>query len=85
MISETSRLIEAADDLTEIKAEIEALMDRATRTLGAVSSVDGARMIRERAMTYWVNHIENTLDGRACMVSMTDTIDELIGMADGGE
>jgi hypothetical protein len=73
--------IEVADELTEIKMEIEALLERAEEALR------GTGMIARRAQAYWLGHLADCLDGRGCMATMADTIRELTDGDDdaGGE
>lgn len=61
---------EAIDRLNEIKNEIESLV------LEAKSILRGTPVYR-RAEAYWIPNILESLDGRATMVSMQDTINEL--------
>lgn len=66
---------EALERLTEIRDEIESLISEAKEIIRTAAGRQS--LIDTRANAYWIPNIEGSLEGRATMVSMQDTIEEL--------
>jgi hypothetical protein len=75
-------LAEAADEMAEIKMEMEALIDRAEAVLRGLPSEH--QIIARRAEAYWIGHIKGFLteEHRSC-TSILDTIREITAAAEG--
>lgn len=76
-------LAEAADQMAEIRQEMEALIDRAGAVLRGLPPEH--QIIARRAEAYWMGHIKGFLTEEDCScTSIVDTIAELTEAAEGG-
>jgi hypothetical protein len=64
------------NELNYVKGKMEELLDHARRVLGGTGSIG------QRAEAYWLAHIAGALEGRGSMVTLEDTINELMELAE---